>query len=66
MEDQDPINRMSEMPDFEHLRETSHRPSWWSRMWPQIMRVFTNRTGVTIGLALAILAALGIWFWLGA
>lgn len=35
-------------------------------MWPQVARILTNRTGVTIGLAVAIVVALVIWFWSGA
>ena len=66
MADQDPINRMADAPDLEHLRETSHHPSWWNRMWPQVVRILTNRTVVTIALAVAIVVALAIWFWSGA
>lgn len=32
-------------------------------MWPRVVRVFTNRTVVTIALAVAIVVVLAIWFW---
>lgn len=64
MEELDPQNRMiSDLPDLTHLRETSQRPSVWDRYSDRLTAPFRSKTGITVMLALLIVAALLIGYW---
>jgi hypothetical protein len=58
MNDEDPVNRMVERPNLEHLRETSVHPTWWSRTWDKFVLTFRSRTTITILLAVTIIIAI--------
>ena len=57
-------NRMTDKPELDDLRASSERPSWWTRTSQRLVRSVRSSTGVTVLLALAIVAviALGLLF----
>ncbi|MEA1903188.1 MAG: hypothetical protein U9N56_06650 [Actinomycetota bacterium] len=58
-------NRMADAPELSSLRATSEKPSWLSRRARSLLLAVRSRTGLTILLALAIMATLGVFFWVG-
>lgn len=63
MTNEDPVNRMADRPDLEHLRETSVHPSWWARNWDKFLLTLRSRTTITIVLALTIVVAIVVGLW---
>ena len=58
-------NRMADAPDLTSLRESSQKPTFARRQFDSFVRTIRGSTAMTVVLAVTIILAIGLFFWLG-